>query len=324
MKEDITLQDVYTARQRIAGVIRTTPLVRSGPLSRRLETEVALKLENQQETGSFKLRGAANALLALSGAQKQAGVLAFSTGNHGRAVAWMAHQLGIPCTICLSCRVPAYRVAAMERFGARVVQEGESQDAAYEKALALEKAEGLTMIPPFDAPLIIAGQGTIGLEILEAAPDIDTLVVPVSGGGLAAGVARVIKAANPAIRVVGVSMEAAPAMYHSIQAGRPVEIEEKDSLADALLGGIGLDNRFTFPMVDRYVDVIELVTEAEIAGGIGFAWRYHGILVEGAAAVTLAWLLKQDGLSGSRKIVGILSGGNADPGMVADILSRDE
>lgn len=329
MSADILLQEVFAARKRIARVIRPTPLQPCGYLSKQLGVPVRLKLENLQETGSFKVRGAANALLNLTPDRKSAGVLAFSTGNHGRAVAWMARQMGISCTVCLSRRVPAYRVAVMKQFGARVVQEGDSQDAAYEKALSLEKKEGLTMIKPFDDPLIIAGQGTIGLEILDQAPDIDTLVVPVSGGGLAAGIARVMKAANPDIFVVGVSMEAAPAMFHSLQAGHPKEIVEKDSLADALLGGIGMDNRFTFPMVQHYVDVIELVTEDQIADGIRFAFEHLGFLVEGAAAVTLAWLLKQtsvpDGqksVPGAKKIVGILSGGNVDPNLVYDILAR--
>jgi threonine dehydratase len=162
----------------------------------------------------------------------------------------------------------------------------------------------------------------MGLEILEQMPEIDTLVVPVSGGGLAAGVARVMKSADPAIRVIGVSMECAPAMHASITAGKPVEIEEKDSLADALLGGIGLDNVYTFSMVDRYVDTIELVSEEAIEKGIVFAWQHHGILVEGAAAVTLSWLLKQETAMTGDHVVGILSGGNMDSRIFYDILSR--
>ena len=321
---DITLKQIYQAQKRIRHMVRTTPMVHAPMLSDQLARPVLLKLENLQETGTFKLRGAANALLSLSNDQKQNGVLAFSTGNHGRAVAWVARELGINCVICLSKRVPAFRLAAMERFGARVIQEGESQDDAYEVALRLEKDENLTMVKPFDDPLVIAGQGTIGLEIMDADPDVDTLVVPVSGGGLAAGVAKVLKTADPAIKVIGVSMDCAPAMYHSIQAGRPVEVPEKDSLADALLGGIGLDNRYTFPMVNTYVDTIELVTEEEIEQGIIHGFTHHGILIEGAAAVTLAWLLKNDtGLLGDR-VVGILSGGNMDNNLFSTILTKHQ
>lgn len=320
VQNDITLKSVYQARHRIAPVARKTPLVRSSALSERQKAEVFLKLENLQETGSFKLRGAANALLSLTPEQKARGVLAFSTGNHGRAVAWVARRLGIACTICLSRRVPAYRVDAMKSFGARVVQEGASQDEAYETALKLEKDQGLTMVKPFDDPYVIAGQGTMALEILEETPDLDTLVVPVSGGGLAAGVARVLKAADPELTVIGVSMEVAPAMYHCLRAGKPVEVAEKDSLADALLGGIGLDNAFTYPMVERYLDRIDLVSEQEIETGMVFAHDHLGICIEGAAAVTLSWLLKHQ--SPGNTTVGILSGGNVDQGLLFDILAR--
>lgn len=170
----------------------------------------------------------------------------------------------------------------MENFGARVVQRGDSQDDAYEVALKLER----------------------------------------DGGGLAAGVGKVLKTADSSITVIGVSMDCAPAMYHSIKAGKPVEVEEKDSLADALLGGIGLDNQYTFPMVATYVDTIELVTEQEIENGIVFAHEHHGILIEGAAAVTLAYLLKKKNRVPGRNIVGILSGGNVDRDLVFNVLSR--
>ena len=322
VQTDITLKQIFQAKDRIDHMIRTTPVVDSPTLSTQLGRQVHLKLENLQKTGSFKLRGAANALLSLSGVQKKNGVLAFSTGNHGRAVAWVANRLGIRCVVCLSKRVPAYRVAAMEKFGAQVVQKGDSQDDAYEVALRLEKDEELTMVKPFDDPLVIAGQGTIGLELLSHMPEIDTLVVPVSGGGLAAGIAKVLKTADPSIKIIGVSMECAPAMYHSIKAGKPVEVEEKDSLADALLGGIGLDNLYTYPMVEQYVDTIELVSEKEIEQGIVFAWQHHGIIVEGAAAVTLSWLLKKQLNMMGNHIAGILSGGNMDTSIFYNILSK--
>jgi len=319
---DITLKQIFQARKRISDVIRSTPLIEAPCLSAQLGKNVFLKLENLQKTGAFKLRGAANALLSLSEPRKKNGVLAFSTGNHGRAVAWVARKLGIRCVICLSKRVPEFRVEAMESFGAQVVQKGESQDDAYEVALKLQNDENLTMIKPFDDPFVIAGQGTIGLEILDQNPDIDTLVVPVSGGGLAAGVAKVLKTADHSIRVIGVSMDCAPAMYYSIKAGKPIEVEEKNSLADALLGGIGLDNQYTYPMVERYVDTIELVTEAQISQGIVHAFLNHGILIEGAAAVTLAWLLKNETNFLGDNIVGILSGGNMDPKLFSTILQN--
>ncbi len=319
---DITLKQIFRAQKRISHIVRTTPMIDSPALAEGLGRRVHLKLENLQRTGSFKLRGAANAILGLSDPQKQNGVLAFSTGNHGRAVAWVAREMGIRCVVCLSKRVPAFRVKAMERFGAQVIQKGESQDDAYEVALKLEKDENLTMIKPFDDPHVIAGQGTIGLEILDRAPDVDTLVVPVSGGGLAAGVAKVLKMADPCVKVIGVSMDCAPAMYHSIKAGKPVEVEEKDSLADALLGGIGLDNQYSYPMVAKYVDTIELVSEQEIEQGIVQGFLRYGILIEGAAAVTLAWLLKNQTHGLGKSIVGILSGGNMDTRLFSTILAK--
>lgn len=319
---EITLKQVFQAKYRIGSMIRKTPIIESPDLSTQLDRHVHLKLENLQKTGSFKLRGAANALLSLTTAQKKNGVLAFSTGNHGRAVAWVAQQMGIRCVICLSNRVPSFRVDAMKSFGAQVVQEGDSQDDAYEVALKLETDEKLTMVKPFDDPLVIAGQGTIGLEILDRVPDVDTLVVPVSGGGLAAGAAKVLKTADPSIRVIGVSMDCAPAMYHSIKAGKPVEVEEKDSLADALLGGIGLDNQYSYPMVEKYVDTIELVSEQEIEQGIVHGFLNHGMLIEGAAAVTIAFLLKKQTHGLGDHILGILSGGNMDTTLFSSILAK--
>ncbi len=319
---EITLKQVFQAKDKIASMIRKTPVIESPVLAGQLGRQVHLKLENLQKTGSFKLRGAAHALLSLSAEQKGNGVLAFSTGNHGRAVAFVAQQMGIRCMICLSNRVPAFRVDAMKRFGAQVVQEGDSQDDAYEVAKKLERDEHLIMVKPFDDPFVIAGQGTIGLEILDQVPDVDTLVVPVSGGGLAAGVAKVLKTADPSVRVIGVSMDCAPAMYHSIQAGKPVEVEEKDSLADALLGGIGLDNQYSYPMVEKYVDTIELVSEQEIEQGIVHCFLNHGMLIEGAAAVTLAFLLKNQTDRMGDHVLGILSGGNMDAALFSSILAK--
>jgi threonine dehydratase len=320
--KNINLKEIFQAKKRIKNIVRNTPLIFSQPLYDVTSKSLFLKLENLQRTGSFKLRGAANFLLSLSNEQKKQGVLAFSTGNHGRAVAYMAKNLGIKCKVCLSERVPQYRVTAMEDFGAVVVQQGQSQDDAYAIALKLEKDEGLTMVKPFDDPLIIAGQGTIGLELMDRMPEIDTLIVPVSGGGLAAGIAMVLKSCDPSIKTIGVSMECAPAMYHSIKSGKPVEVEEKDSIADALLGGIGLDNLFTFPMVEKYVDTIELVSEQQIEKAIVFAHENHGILIEGAAAVTLAYLLKEGEDIEGNNIAAILSGGNVDTKMVFNLLSK--
>ena len=315
----LQLKDIFEAQGRIASMALKTPLMRSEILSERTGKDIYLKLENLQTTGSFKIRGAANALLSLSPDQKKRGVITFSTGNHGRAVAFVARSLGLRAVICLSNRVPQYRLDAMRKLGAEVVQYGESQDEAYGHALELQQKQGLTMIQAFDDPLIIAGQGTIGLEILEDLPRVDTVVVPLSGGGLIAGIALAMKTADPNIRVVGVSMEVAPAMYHCIQAAKPVEIEEKDSLADALLGGIGLNNQYTFPLVQKLVDDIILVTEYEIADGMFFAFEQQRLVIEGAAAVGIAMLIGGKDNSIGRHTAVVLSGSNVDTAILSRI-----
>jgi threonine dehydratase len=219
-----TLADVYRARAAIGPWVRRTPLVRSDALSRRLGRSVHLKLETLQETGSFKLRGAANRLLALSAAERVRGVVAVSTGNHARAVAHAAKALGVPTTVFMSTLVPENKVAAVQALGAEVRIAGDSQDAAEAAARELADERDRVFVPPFDDPWIIAGQGTIGLELLEDLPELDTVLVPLSGGGLIGGIALALKCADPSIRVIGVSMERGAAMYESLRAGQPIEV----------------------------------------------------------------------------------------------------
>jgi len=306
----VTMSSIYMARKRIAPIVTRTPLLSSPLLTEHAGVPVYLKLENLQETGTFKIRGAANKLLSLTADEKARGVITFSTGNHGRAVAYMARQLGINAVICLSKRVPPYRVDAIKRLGAEVEVFGRSQDEAMYHALQLQKEQGLTWINAFDDPFVIAGHGTIGLELLEDLPDIDTVIVPLSGGGLISGIALALKSANSRIRVIGISPECAPTMYHSLKAGHPVEIEEKDTLADALLGGIGLDNQYTFRMVQEYIDKVILLSEEEIAEGMAFALDKHHLVVEGAGAVGVAALLTRKVKELGGKVVVVVSGGN--------------
>jgi threonine dehydratase len=211
-----SLADVYRARARIAGLVRRTPLAASGALTR-VGAPVSLKLENLQETGSFKLRGAGNTLLSLGDSERGRGVVAVSSGNHGKAVAYVARALGVSATICITDRVPAVKRAAIEALGARVVIAGGSQDEADAEARRLVTEGGFTFVHPFDDPRVIAGQGTIGVEILEDDPSVATALVPLSGGGLISGIAMVLKAADPAIRVIGVSQERGPAMHDSLR-----------------------------------------------------------------------------------------------------------
>jgi len=311
-KHAITLRDIYMARKRLAPIIRRTPLISSTSLTEYVGVPVYLKLDNLQETGTFKIRGVANIMLTLTTEEKARGVMTFSSGNHGRAVAYMAKELGINAVICLSERVPSYRVDAIKYLGAEVVVYGKSQDEAKYHASELAEKQGLTWINEIDDPRVIAGHGTIGLELLEDLPEIDTAIVPLSGGGLISGVALALKSANPAIRVIGISPEVAPAMYHSLKTGHPVEIEEKDSIADSLLGGIGLDNQYTFRITQEYVDDVILLSEEEIAEGMAFALDEHHLIVEGAGAVGIAALLARKVKQIAQKIVVVISGGNVD------------
>lgn len=319
---NVMVGDIYVARRRIAPVVRRIPLLSSPWLTEHTGVPVYLKLETLQETGTFKIRGAANKLLSLTASERTRGVITFSAGNHGRAVAYMARQLGIRAIICLSKRVPEYRVDAIKRLGAEPEVFGKSQDEAMYHALQLQKEQGLTWINALDDPFIIAGHGTIGLELLEDLPEVDTVIVPLSGGGLIAGIALALKSASSGIRVIGVSPECAPAMYYSLKAGHPVEIEEQDTLADALLGGIGLDNQYTFRMVKEYVDNVILLSEEEIAEGMAFALDKHQLVVEGAGAVGIAALLTRKVKELGRKVVVVVSGGNVSLPLLLKIARR--
>ena len=307
----VTLSDIQAARERIAGKIVRTPTVLSPSLSERLGVPVHLKLEHRQTTGSFKLRGASNAIASLTAGERGRGVVAASTGNHGRALAHAAKLEGIRAVICMSRLVPENKVSEIRRLGADIRIVGKSQDDAQEEVDRLVAEEGLTMVPPFDHAAVIAGQGTVGLEMLDDVPDAAMVVTPVSGGGLAAGVAAAIKGRNPSIKVIGVSMERGAAMQASLAAGKPVLVEEMPTLADSLGGGIGLENRLTFSMIRNLLDGIVLVSEDEIAAGMAHAYAEEREIVEGAGAVGIAALLAGK-IIAKGPIVILLSGRNID------------
>lgn len=315
----VTLRDVYHARQRIGDIAVRTPLIDSPELTERLGASVYLKLENVQRTGAFKIRGATNKLKSLPQDARERGVITVSSGNHGRAVAYVARALGVKAMVCMSTRVPPNKVQGIRRLGAEVVLRGDSYDEAERYALRLQQERGLTMIPPFDDPYIIAGQGTIGLELLEDLPEVDTVAVPLSGGGLLSGIALTLKSADPSIHTIGVSMARAPVMYHSLRAGQPIEMAEEQTLADALAGGIGLENRYTFRMIQAYVDETLVVTEDEIAGAMAFGLAQHHIVVEGGGAVALAALLYGKVKDLGRHVVVVISGGNVEIPLLLEI-----
>lgn len=315
----VSLAAIKQAAARIAGQVERTPLVRSDSLSERCGKPIHLKLETLQPIGAFKLRGAMNAILSLEDEARRRGLVTASTGNHGRAVAYAAAKLGIPATICMSALVPANKVEAIRALGADIRIVGRSQDDAQEEVERLTASRGLTAIPPFDDPDVVAGQGTIGIEIVEEMPELATVLAPLSGGGLAGGIAVAVKALKPQARVIGISMQRGAAMHASVIAGRPVTVQEEETLADSLGGGIGLSNRVTFTLCQALLDEIVLVSEDEIAAGIRHAMHEEGLTVEGAGAVGFAAVL-----SGKIDITGptaiIVSGGNIDPAVHKTII----
>jgi threonine dehydratase len=308
----VTLAEIEQAAHRIKGRVLETPFAMSAVLTERCGVPVGLKLEHNQTTGSFKLRGATNAVLSLSPEARARGVVAASTGNHGRALAHAAKAEGAVATICMSRLVPDNKVSEIRRLGANVRIVGRSQDEAQVEVDRLVAEEGLVMVPPFDHPAVVAGQGTLGLEIVAAMPGVATVLVPLSGGGLAAGVAAAVKGRSPRTRVIGLTMERGAAMKASLDAGHPVEVEEVESLADSLGGGIGLANEVTFQMCRTLLDDVILLSEAEIAAGMRHAYREEREVVEGAGAVGIAALLsgRLGRLDGPVAV--ILSGRNVD------------
>jgi threonine dehydratase len=307
----LSFADIQAARERIAGKVVRTPVAESASLSELTGQPVFLKLEHRQTTGSFKLRGASNALAMLSRGEKKRGVVAASTGNHGRALAHGAKLEGLRAVVCMSRLVPENKVEEIRRLGAEVRIVGNSQDDAQEEVERLVAGEGLSVLPPFDHAAIIAGQGTIGLEMVEDVPEVGTVLVPLSGGGLAAGIACAIKALRPQARIIGVSMERGAAMHASLGAGKPVLVEEEPSLADSLGGGIGLDNRFSFTMCRDLLDDVVLLSEEEIAAGIVHAYAKEREILEGAGAVGIGALLAGKVKAKGPTVV-LLSGRNID------------
>ncbi len=315
----ITLEKIKDAHKKILPYVNYTPLVHSEYLSN--YSNVKLKLENFQITGSFKLRGALNKLLSLSKSEKEKGVIAVSTGNHGKGVAYASKVLGIKSTIYMSSMVPQYRRKAIENLGAKVEIVGQNSDEADLFAKNLAKEKNISLIHPFDDEDIIIGQGTVGLEMLEQFPDADTIIIPTSGGGLVSGIAQAIKLQKPKIKIISVSMERGPSMYDSLKKGVPVDVEELETLADCLGGSIGLDNKFTFNIVRKYVDDFVLVSEEKIAEGIKINFLEHKIVSEGAAATSIMVVKEKLSSHIGKNIICLICGGNIDAQLFNKVLS---
>ena len=280
---------------------------------------VALKLESLQHTGSFKVRGAANRLHKLSGPQRKAGVIAASSGNHGRAVAVVAGRMGVPATICVPDWVDPSKLRAIRAAGAEVVLAGPSYDEAEDRAATIADASGATLIPAFDDPDVIEGQGTIGPELIRQMPGVEEVIVPLSGGGLVAGIGLALRGRG--VRVVAVSARRASVMLRSLEAGRPIRVPDEETIASALSGGIGLGNRFTFDICREVIAEHVIVEESDIRTAVGRAFREHHLVVEGGGAVGLAALW-----SGRHRPQGpaavIVSGGNVDRALLGELVTR--
>ncbi|WP_417766565.1 hydroxyectoine utilization dehydratase EutB [Stappia sp.] len=315
----IDLADILAARATIAGVAVRTPLVPSPHVSGLSGNEFLMKLETTQPIGAFKLRGALNAVAAVPAGAP--GVTCCSTGNHGRGVAYAARAKGLRAVICMSSLVPQAKVDGIRALGAEVRITGRSQDDAQVESLRLARDEGFVEISPFDDPLVIAGQGTIGLEMLEDRPDLAAILVPLSGGGLAAGVALAAKAVKPSIKVIGVTMDRGAAMYASVRAGKPVEVEEVASLADSLGGGIGLENRLTFAMCRDLLDDYVLVTEDEIYDAMQTLYYEDRMVAEGASVVGIAATKAGRLPAFDGPVATILTGRNVDMTSFTDVVA---
>src|SRR5262245_47202386 len=283
----VTLEDIEAARRRLAGAIIETDCDWSRTLSAILGCKIWLKFENQQFTASFKERGALNRLSALSARERQAGVIAMSAGNHAQGVAYHAHRLGIPATIVMPVPTPTVKVVNTRRHGAEVILTGETVEEAAAFAHRHGVAKGLTFIHPYDDPLIIAGQGTLALEMLGAAPEIDIMVVPIGGGGLISGIATVAKALRPDLQIIGVQAELYPSMYNTIKG------TELPMRGDTLAEGIAVKapGRITRALVGDLVEDIVLVSEAELEHAVSLLISIEKTVVEGAGAAGLAAIL---------------------------------
>jgi len=319
MTLDVTLDDVLAAAERITGAVERTPSARSHTLSAVLGTGVVVKFENFQFTASFKERGALNALLQLDARARRRGVVTVSAGNHGQAVACHARRLGIPATVVMPRHTPFVKVEHTREHGAEVVLAGEALAQSFEHARGLAAKRRLTLVHPFDDADVIAGQGTVALEMLDAAPAIDTLIVPVGGGGLIAGVAIAAKALNPRLEIIGVQSASYPSMRAALH-GRAIS-GERNTIAEGI--AVKSAGRLTRRIVRRLVDSVEVVGEPELERALTLYLNVEKTVAEGAGAAALAAVLADPDRYRGRKVGLVLSGGNIDPNLLASVIVRD-
>ncbi|MGQ0815331.1 MAG: threonine ammonia-lyase [Gemmatimonadota bacterium] len=315
----VSKRDIERAATSLRGVAVRTPLLPAPWLSDGVRAEVRLKCENLQHAGAFKLRGAYTMLARLADAERRRGVITYSSGNHGQALALAARMFGVQAVVVMPTTAPAIKVAGAKSFGAEVVMEGTTSTERMARALALAEQHGYIVVPPFDHPDIIAGQGTVGLEILEDWGEVGAVLVPIGGGGLASGVAAYIKQAKPDVRVIGVEPETADAMYQSLQVERPVTIPAKVTIADGLMPVRPGD--LTYEHAAEFLDEIVRVSDDAIRAATRAVIMSSRIVVEFSGAATVAALLSGACDPEGRATVAILSGGNLDPEKLAELVA---
>jgi threonine dehydratase len=303
----------------LKGVAVRTPLLPAPWVSEVIGADVRLKCENLQRAGAFKIRGAYNMVARLSDAERKRGVITYSSGNHGQAMALAARMFGVPAVVVMPTTAPQIKVDGCKSYGAQVVMAGTTSTERYNKAVELIEQHGYYMIPPFDHPDIIAGQGTVALEIIEEWPEVSAVLVPIGGGGLASGIAAYVKQARPDVKVVGVEPENADAMYQSVQAHQPVTITPQPTIADGLMPVRPGD--ITYAHVAQFMDEIVRVSEDAIRDAARSLVRSSKLVVEFSGAATVAALQSQRFDARGQNVVAVLSGGNLDPRKLAELLA---
>jgi len=316
----VSLAAIREASRRIEGVAYKTPLYRSPNLSSLAGASVYLKLESYQPIRVFKIRGAANKILQLSAEERNRGLVAASSGNHGVAVSYVANLTGTKATVVVPTTAVEEKVRSIEEFGATIIKEGLFHDQRLAKAMEIQKATGAVLIPPFDDPDVIAGQGTIGLEIHESLPDMDTVLVPIGGGGLISGIATALKNLKPEVQVFGVEPERASSMHDSLKEGKLVKLTDTTSIADGL--ATREPGRITFEHVKRYVDDVLLVSEEDIQKAVFTTIKESHLVIEPSAAAAVAALLGKLHPKKDAKVVVVVSGGNVSLRLLQTILSK--
>ena len=318
----VNLKNIQDARKAIAPFIKYTPLVKSQFLTTSCGCNVFLKLENLQITSSFKPRGAFNKLLHLSAEEKNKGIITASAGNHGQAVAFAAQKLNYPARIVVPRTTPKIKIDGIRKYGANLVLFGENYDEAELKAKELARKDGCTYISPYNDEFIIAGHGTIGLEIIEALPNVDTVLVPLGGGGLISGTSIAIKNNKPDVQVIGVQSKSSPIMYESLKAGKIVNVQKAKmkSVAEGLSGNIG---PITFKIAQEYVDSVMLVKEETLRHAIYLLWNYDKQVVEGSGAAAIAPVMENNPLFKDKIVVSVVTGGNIDSDLFQSIVNSE-